>query len=197
LAVTEELVQNKIRSVNRDRHPHTVRELAAMVEAGNPKFSEEMILKQIRLMAESGQLVLAQPPSRSFPHFWVDFDSNLDFWLIIFLSTLGFFTVLVPLVFPWTVVRLLFVLPVMFYFPGHSLLQILAYRPRLTLLERVLLEFASSIVIIMLLGLVLNFSLLGFYALPSVSIIILANLILGFIASYRTYTMNQRNNVKN
>ncbi len=183
----DESVQNEIRKVNMEARPRTVSSLVALVKDRNPKLSDWEILSEIRQLAASGQIQLLPRGFEKFSEFWIDLRWNFDFWLVLLVGLTGLFSVLVSVMFPWTLFRLLFVIPVFFYFPGHSLLGIISSRTDFRMLERTLLDVGTSVVLVLLVGLVLNFSGQGFLAVPSVSLIFLLNLVLAFMASFRHF----------
>lgn len=181
-----------IQQVNAEAHPRTVRQLVELIMETHPKYAADHVLAEIKDLATSGQIRLSPRRFDSFKYFWIDFHWNVDFWIIMLVSITSFVSLLAAAPFPWGLLRLVVIIPLFFYFPGHSLLTILFSEKILTRLEQLLIEFATSVVLVLLVGLILNYSGLGFFASPSISMIILVNLILGFAASYRNYSILRR-----
>ncbi len=185
------LIEREIQRINNEAHPSTVRELVRLVKTENPKYSTDEILVHIQELAGDGYIVLAPRRFEGFQYFWTDFHWNFDFWIILILCVASLLSLLITVSFPWSLFRLVFIIPLFFYLPGHSLLRIFSSRSSFTLLERTLLAFAASLVLVLLVGLLLNFSNLGFFAIPTVSVMVLLDLVLGFLASYQYYSVLQ------
>jgi len=92
----------------------------------------------------------------------------------------------VPLAFPWSLLKLSSVILV-FYLPGRGLLRILLREREPAPMERLLLEVASSMVLIMMLGLALSLSGLGIFSGTAAASVVALNLLVSVAASYREY----------
>jgi Protein of unknown function (DUF1616) len=181
-------ISSNIRQVFEEAQPSTVRELVHLVKTRYPKLTIDQIVVETRSLSLKGGLVLFPPRFTSFPAFLRDFRWNSSFWMVLFtgiLATISFLAINGP---PWSLLRLPMVVLILFYFSGHSFLRIISPRSDFTLLERTLLDFATSIVIVFLVGLFLNFSHLGFFALPSISSMFVLDIILATAASYQYYS---------
>jgi uncharacterized membrane protein len=158
----------------------------------HPRYAADQILAEIKDLAARGQIRLSPRRFNSFKYFWMDFHWNVEFWIVILVSITSFVSSLAAASFPWGLLRLVVIIPLFFYLPGHTLLTILFSEKILTRLEQLLIEFATSVVLVLLVGLILNYSGLGFFASPSISMMILLDLVLGFAASYWNYSILRR-----
>lgn len=185
---TEALVDD-IRQVNTDAHPLTVRELVDLVSARHPKLATSQIVQAVKAASQEGEIVLTPPRFASFGHFFTNIRWNSDFWPVFLVSVAAGLSLLAIGTFPRSLLRLALILPLFFYFPGRALLKVLSRGSELTLLERTILEFGTSLVLILVIGLTLNLVGLGFLAASTVVTMILVNLILALTSSYRTYSV--------
>jgi uncharacterized membrane protein len=177
-----------------------VRELSRLVQVRDPSVSEEQIVAAVENLKSTGHLVLEPRFFSSFAAFFFELRYNLGFWIFLLISLLTGVSLFAQPGLPWSLIRLPLVLPLLFYFPGRGLLRLLPRESEFSGAEKVLLEFASSIVLVLLTGLFLNFSGLGFFSVPALSTIFLLDLLLILVASYRDYsavhTLRERSPVR-
>jgi hypothetical protein len=183
----DQTVISTVLVVNDKAHPRTVRELVALVRSKDPKLSEEEVIDAVEALRHTGQIGLEAPGFKSFSSFFLDFRWNFAFWAFLLVSVIAAASLSVQLNLPWGLLRLPLILLLLFHFPGRGLLCLLPRGLEFSTVEKVLLEFAASLVFVLLVGLFLNFSGLGFFAGPAIGTIILADLIITVVASYRNY----------
>jgi hypothetical protein len=183
----DQTVTSTVQAVNDTAHPRTVRELVALVRSKDPKLSEEDVIDAVESLRHTGHIALEAPDFKSFSNFFLDFRWNFAFWSFLFVSVIAGASLSVQLNLPWGLLRLPLILLLLFYFPGRGLLRLLPRRLEFSTVEKVLLEFAASLVFVLLVGLFLNFSGLGFLAGPAIGTLILGDLIITMVASYRDY----------
>jgi uncharacterized membrane protein len=176
-----------VREVNDQAHPRTVRELVRLVRVRDPRVSEEQVVAAVEALRSTGQLVLEPRVFSDFAGFFFNLQGNLSFWIFVLISLLTGVSLSAQLGLPWGLIRLPLVLPLLFYFPGRGLLRLFPRESEFSGAEKILLEFGSSIVLVLLTGLFLDFSGLGFFSLPALSSIFLLDLAMMMVASYRDY----------
>ena len=184
-------IARDIMRVYEEAQPSTMRELVRLVKARYPKLTVDDIIADVRKLSTEGELVLLLPSFTSFSAFFFNFRWNSSFWMVMIAGTLAAISFLATTGPPWSLFRLPMVLLILFYLPGHALLRIVSPRSGFTLLERTLLDFATSVVMVFLVGLLLNFSHLGFFALPTISSMLSLDLVLALVASYQSYSIVQ------
>jgi len=174
-----------VEEVLKTSHPRTVRDLVGNVQLREPSVSESSILQTVENLRQSDRLITAPPRFESFQKFFINHRWNIELWPIMIVllvaSLLG-----APLAFPWSLLKLSSVILV-FYLPGRGLLRILLREREPVPMERLLLEVASSIVLIMMLGLALSLSGLGSFSGTAAASVVALNLLLSVAASYREY----------
>ncbi len=171
--------------------PRTVRELVAIAHSKGPNVSEERVLNAIDALRDEGRINLSPPKFKNFGRFFMDSSWNTNFWVVILIVATTSLLFLLAHRFPWTLFEILPGVLLVFYLPGRSFLRAFLIGENSQFLERTALEIGSSIVIIMLLGLLLNFSGLGLYSAAALSFIIVFNVMLALLASYRDYSILQ------
>jgi len=90
--------------------------------------------------------------------------------------------------FPWSLSEILLGVLLIFYLPGRSFLRIFLRGERVQPVERLVLEIATSIVLVMLLGLLLNFGGLGLFSATALSSLMVFNLLLALSGAYSDYS---------
>lgn len=177
-----------VKQVLAQSRPRTVEQLVEGALAKNSSVSEDKIVTAIDILKDRGMIRLQTPRFDSFHDFFLDLSWNTDFFVVLILATTSGLLYLVASVFPW---RLLEIVPgalLVFYFPGHSFLKTVLTSRDVQPLERLVLEIGTSIVLIMLMGLLLNFSGLGLFSAPALSSVVLFNIVLALWASYHLYS---------
>ena len=188
-AEKDDSIARDIMRVYEEAQPSTMRELVRLVKARYPKLTVDDIIADVRKLSTEGELVLMPPSFTSFSAFFFNLRWNSSFWVVGLAgisATISFLATTGP---PWSLFRLPMVLLILFYLPGHGFLRIISPRAEFTLLERTLLDFATSLVMIFLVGLLLNFSHLGFFALPTISSMLFLDFALGLVASFQYYSI--------
>lgn len=171
--------------------PRTVRELVAIAHSRSPNVSGESVLKAIDILRDNGRINLSPPKFGNFAQFFFDYSWNTSFWVVLLIVAATGLLFLLERPFPWTLFEILPGVLLVFYLPGRSFLRAFLIGKNSQFLERTVLEIGSSIVIVMLLGLLLNFSGLGLYSAASLSFLVVFNLLMALLASYRDYSILQ------
>lgn len=184
----DDQAQRIVMEASAQSRPRTVRQLVAGSRVKNPSVSEDRILSAVDALKEKGVISLRMPRFESFRDFFLDVSWNTDFFVVLILTTTSGLLYFVATGFPW---RLLEIFPgafLVFYFPGHSFLKVVLTSKDLQPLEKLVLEIGTSIVLILLIGLLLNFSGFGLLSAPALSSIFLFNIVLALWASYHHYS---------
>ncbi len=168
--------------------PGTVRELLTTARFKRPSILEEEILDAVSSLSEAGRLALGPARFRTFGEFSLNPYWNASLWIVLALTTASGLLYLLAPAFPWILFEILPGLLLVFYLPGHSFLRVILGSRLAQPLERMVLEIGSSIVLVLLLGLFLNFSGLGLLSSPALGSVIFLNLLLAFWASYYDYS---------
>ena len=174
-----------VEEVLKTSHPRTVRDLVGNVQSREPSVSESSILQTVENLRQSDRLITAPPRFESFRKFFINHRWNIELWSIMIVLLVASLLV-VPLAFPWSLLKLSSVILV-FYLPGRGLLRILLREREPAPMERLLLEVASSMVLIMMLGLALSLSGLGIFSGTAAASVVALNLLVSVAASYREY----------
>ena len=174
-----------VEEVLKTSHPRTVRDLVGNVQSREPSVSESSILQTVENLRQSDRLITAPPRFESFQKFFINHRWNIELWSIMIVLLVASLLV-VPLAFPWSLLKLSSVILV-FYLPGRGLLRILLREREPAPMERLLLEVASSMVLIMMLGLALSLSGLGIFSGTAAASVVALNLLVSVAASYREY----------
>jgi len=174
-----------VEEVLKTSHPRTVRDLVMRVRSREPSVSESSILQTVESVRQSGHLIMAPPRFESFQKFFINRRWNVQLWLIMIVLLIASLLV-VPLAFPWSLLKISSVI-LIFYLPGRSFLRLFLGGRESAPIERLLLEVASSIVLIMMLGLALSLSGLGIFSGTAAASVVALNLFLSLAASYREY----------
>jgi len=176
-----------IQEVLNRQEPKTTRELVHLVSSKDPTRSEASIIATIEYLRTNNGISLRYPKTGSFARFFINLKWNSFFWVVIGFSLAYAILYSVPANFPWNLPRLFVGATLLFYFPGRNLRQGFLSKIPLQALERVLLEIAMSIILVIMTGLVLNFSASGLLSTPALGGIIGLNFSLAIIASNGEY----------
>ncbi len=168
--------------------PRTVRELLTTARSKSPGILEGEILDAVNSLGEAGRLALDPPRFWTSREFFLNPYWNTSLWIVLALATASGLLYLSSPAFPWSLFEILPGLLLVFYLPGHSALRVLLSQRSAQPLERMVLEIGSSIVLILLLGLLLNFSGLGLFSAPALGSVISLNILLALGASYHDYS---------
>lgn len=169
-------------------HPKTVSNLLSICHTKNPETSEEEVFNALRILADEGRLSLQPPRFESLGKFLLSpyWDTNLQCVLAVSISSSALYFIAGS--FPWSLFQIVPGILLIFYFPGHSLLRILLGRHTEQALERFILDVAASIVAVILLGLLLNFSGLGLFSAPALASVLVLNIFVAAWAAYEDFT---------
>ena len=173
--------------VAREQRPKTVRNLAKIV-LNEEGLSEIQVLASIRDLAGTDRLDLLPPRFSSFTAYLVNFRWNIMLWAVVALLSVYLVVHFLFTIFPWTLFQIPPALALVFFFPGRNLLRILLRNPSLSGMERHVLGLATSIVLVLMGGLVMNFSGIGLQSGSAVVLVVTLNLLLAIAASFREYT---------
>ena len=169
-------------------HPKTVKDLWTICHSKNPSLSEKDFLEAVRILSERRSVALRAPRFESFGGFLRSPYWNTSLLAVLFLSATSSLLYFVAGGFPWSLFQIVPGLLLLFYFPGHSLLRIWLGQRTEQSIERIVLEIATSIVIVLFLGLVLNFSGLGLFSGPALASVLVMNLLVALWASYEDFS---------
>lgn len=176
-----------VRDVLTLSRPKTVRELLAAARSKDPGVSEKRVLEALDSLREDGGIGLSPPRFEGFGRFFSSPTWNSSFWVVLVIVAVSGLLYLLAGGFPWSLLQIVPGVLLVFYFPGHSFLKVLFSRENVQSLERIVLEIGTSIVLIFLLGLLLNFSGLGLFSAPALSSLVVLNLLMALWASYHDY----------
>lgn len=169
-------------------HPKTVAELLEICRSKQSGLSEQEVLGNVRVLRAEGGVVLRPRRFESFGGFLLSPYWNTSLLIVLVASASSALLYFLANGLPWRLFQIVPGLLLIFYFPGHSFLRILLGRRTGQPLERIVLEIATSIVLIMLLGLLLNFSGLGLFSAPALAFIVVMNLAVALWASYEDFS---------
>ena len=169
-------------------HPKTVSNLLSISHTKNPETSEDEVFHALRILANEGRLSLQPPRFESFGKFLLSPYWNTNLLCVIAVSISSSALYFIAGSFPWSLFQIVPGLLLVFYFPGHSLLRILLGRHTEQAAERLVLDVAASIVAVMLLGLLLNFSGLGLFSAPALASVLVLNILVAAWAAYEDFT---------
>ena len=170
-------------------HPKTVAELLNVCRSKNPDLSEQQLLSAVKVFNEEGKLVLSPRRFQSFGEFLVSPCWNTNLLAVLVVCAASGLLYFVAGSFPWSLLQIVPGILLVFYLPGRSLLRILLGQRVGQALERIVLEIATSIVMIMLLGLLLNFSGLGLFSTPALASVVILNVLVALWASYEEFSI--------
>lgn len=168
--------------------PRTVREVLTTARSKSSGLLEEEILDAVNSLREAGRLHLVPARFRTFREFFLNPYWNASLWIVLTITAASGLLYLSGPAFPWSLFEILPGVLLVFYVPGHSFLRIVLGSRSAQPLERVILEIATSIVLVILLGLLLNFSGLGLFSAPSVGSVIFLNVALAISATFHEYS---------
>lgn len=183
----ESLTIRKVREVNDQSHPRTVRELVKLVRARDADLSEEEVVVAVELLRSTGRLILKPRSFSDFMGFFLNLRWNLAFWGVFSIAAISMVLYALAGGFPWSLLQIVPGVLLIFYLPGHSFLKVLFSRENVLPFERIVLEIGTSIVLLFLVGLLLNFSGLGLFTAPALSSVVVLNLLLALWASHHDY----------
>ncbi len=168
--------------------PRTVRELLSTARSKSSGILEGKILDAVNSLGEAGRLHLYPARFRTFGEFFLNPYWNASMWIVLAVTAASGLLYLSAPPLPWTLFEIPLGLLLVFYFPGHSFLRILLGSRSAQPLERMILEIATSIVLVMLLGLLLNFSGSGLFSAPALGSVIFLNVGLAIWAAFHEYS---------
>ena len=174
--------------VAREHRPKTVRELVKIAQNRKEGLSEIQVLAAVRDLAETDRLGLLPPRYSNFATYLVNFRWSMMLWTAVALLSVYVVLHFSFTSFPWTLLQIPPAIALVFFFPGRNLLRILLGNPSLSGMERHILSFAISIVLVLLGGLAMNFSGIGLQSGSAVVLVVTLNLLLAIAASFREYT---------
>ncbi len=169
-------------------HPKTVAELLEICRAKHSGLSEREVLEAVKVLDGEGGLVLRPRRFESFGGFLLSPYWNTSLLIVLAISVSSTLLYFIADGLPWSLLQIVPGLLLIFYLPGHSLLRILLGRRTGEPLERIVLEIAASIVIIMLLGLLLNFSGLGLFSSPALASVVVMNILVALWSSFEDFS---------
>jgi len=111
------------------------------------------------------------------------------------INILSILLILVVTFFPSNILRVILSLPFIFFFPGYTTIAFLfSKRNSLSIIERVTLSIALSIVIVTLIGLGLSYSPWGIRIYPIMVFITIFIIVTSALAWYRRRKLSENNN---
>ena len=163
------------------------KELLQRVMTEDPSQSQEQMLDTLDEMEAEGRIVLAPRRFRTFKDFFLDLEWNTTFWVAVVLSDLSIGSHILPVGLPLNLFGLPPALVLLFYLPGRSILRITLRNGSLRFMERKILEIGMSILVLLGVGLLLNFSPTHLLSSPVTAAVVGLNLVLAFLASFVEY----------
>ncbi len=177
-----------VREILSQSTPRSVRQLVARIRVKNSTVSEDRILSAIDALEHDGVIDLKMPRFESFRDFFLDVSWNSDFFVVLSIAATSGLLYFVATGLPWRLLQIVPGVLLVFYLPGHSFLKIVLASRELQPLERIVLEIGTSIVLIMLMGLLLNFSGFGLLSASALASVTVFNTIMALWASYHHYS---------
>lgn len=169
-------------------HPKSVAGLWTICHSKDPSLSKEHFLEAVRLLNDEDRLSLQPPRFTSFGGFLTNPYWNTSMFVVIVVSVSEILLYFLVKGFPWSLLKIIPGVLLVFYLPGHSLLRVLLNNELEEPLERVVLEIAVSIVMVLLVGLAINFLGLGLFSAPAVASTVVLNVLLAIWASYEDFS---------
>jgi Protein of unknown function (DUF1616) len=169
-------------------HPKTVAELLEICRSKHSGLSEREILEAVKVLDGEGGLVLRPRRFESFGGFLLSPYWNTSLLIVLAISVSSTLLYFIADGLPWSLLQIFPGLLLIFYLPGHSLLRILLGRRTGQPLERIVLEIAASMAVIMLLGLLLNFSGLGLFSGPALASVVVMNILVALWSSFEDFS---------
>jgi hypothetical protein len=173
------------------KHPSTVR---ALVEATRSKWasvSDEEIVTAVKRLHDKGVLELKRviPHSCSFQGFLAHAQWSLDFWFVTAFVFLALFAIhLLPVEYPIVLGRWILGTVFVAYVPGHSLVQVLfPGADELDRVERLVYSLGLSVVLVMVVAILLNWSPYGIRLEPMTISLAAFTMVLAVTGAYRQY----------
>jgi len=173
------------------RHPKTVAELAQFVKT-ETNVDEDVFVYELKALVREGVIQLGKPSYelRSVAGYLSTITLSLWFWATVALAVVGVLSmVLIPDIFPISAIRWLFGSVFVLFLPGNTLIHVLFPRKeKLDRLELFLLSVGSSLAVVPLVGLVLNYLPWGISFVPvtvSLAIVVVIFALLGVARQYR------------
>jgi uncharacterized membrane protein len=179
-----------VKTTVRTRHPLTVEDLARLISLSEQVYEDEFEAALKQAVSE-GAFDLREPP-RNMQNFW-DYFSTITvsgwFWATITLASCAVLAViLVPDMFPISIMRWVLGSVFVLYLPGFTLTELLfPERNSLDSLERFALSVGLSLVVVIFIGLILNYLPWGIRFTPIIVSIFLFVLSFATLAAARKY----------
>ncbi len=182
--------------------PRTVRELVSEIRSRQPSLSESQVVGAVKALEGKGirlrregypakevriSITITPPIFESLTDYYFSVAWNASFWTVLGMSVTFTALYLSPLSYPWTLLRVPPVLPLFIYFPGRNFLRIFLREEPSQFLELVLFRIGSSILLVLLLGLLLDFSPLRLSSLGIALSLVGLNILLALSASLGDY----------
>ena len=192
--MTEQAKRDLIARLIGEHKPETVGQLVALAEADG-KFDEGTLIETVRGMVRDGSLKLGAPKYhiRSFLDYLFTLDVSSWFWAAMAATGITAVLALMPTgFFPLDVLRWGFGSLFLLFLPGYSSLQLIFPEQRdMRNSQRYVFSIPVSLAILIILGLVLNYSGAGIRLATLLESIGFVTVVFAVAAAYRLYLLNR------
>jgi len=190
----EREMRDLVAQMIKDHDPRTVGQLAALLKA-HGAFDEERFTETVKQMVRDGSLRLEKPkyPLGSFVGYLRTPSVSSWFWSTIALTAVAVVLAISPSGFlPLDALRWCFGSVFLLFLPGYSCLQLLFTKPgEMRKSQRYILSVPVSLAILIILGLVLNYSNVGIRLDSLLETEGAVIVVLGVAAAIRLYLLNK------
>jgi hypothetical protein len=192
--MSEKAKRDLIARMIEEHKPGTVGQLAALAEAERA-LDEETLIQTVKGMVRDGSLKLEGPkyPIQSFPDYLFTLGVSSWFWATMAVTALAAVLALTPTgFFPVDVLRWGFGSLFLLFLPGYSFLQLIFPKQReMRKPQRYIFSIAVSLAIVIMLGLVLNYSGAGIRLATLLESIGSVTVVFAVAAAFRLYLLNR------
>ena len=192
--MSEEAKRDLIARLIGEHKPGTVGQLSALIKAEGA-FDEETFVETVRGMVRNGSLKLERPkyPIRSFLDYLFTLGVSSWFWTTMAVTALAAALALTPTgLFPLDVLRWGFGSVFLLFLPGYSSLQLIFPKEQeIRKSQRYIFSIPVSLAILIILGLVLNYSGAGIRLATLLESIGSVTVVFAVAAAFRLYLLNR------
>lgn len=181
-------------------HRHDCRKVGEVVSAiikFDKSITTDEIHNAIDLLERDGTVNLSEPETpRSFGRALAIFEPSIAFWSTI-LSSAAILAIvfLVPQEEYWSIARMIAASAFLFFIPGYAFSNALIPRKKLNKVERIAISIGLSLAAVVLLGMILNYGLIGLTEGPIIISIALFSISVGLLAAYREYLAQRESRI--
>jgi len=171
-----------------------VRDLISVIHGSDASWTSEMLICLLTKMEKDRKVSLKHTYRGSFRSYLLVPYWNMGLYFVSLLLGLNLLAIyIVPVSYPWSQVRIASGLLFLLFLPGYATIQaVLPSRFEIDRLETIAMSFGLSLAVELILGLILNFSSLGFRlnsVVIFVSCLTMSFVVLAAFRKYRSYFM--------